>query len=104
MIRALHRGHAPQRIIDALRLGMPLTTTELQLVLSLKSSTAQAALRSLHSKHLVRPVGHTAHVPGSRRRAGAIRWLTVAETHGISRAIFAVAPSPTKVVEQTHEI
>lgn len=78
MIRgALHRGHAPQRIVDALRLGTPLTTTQLQRALNLKSSTAQFAVRSLHARGMVFPAGFEEHAPCSHRRGGAIRWAIV---------------------------
>lgn len=72
--RSLHRGHAPQRILATLRLGIPLTTAQLQRGLFLNSSTAQDAIRRLHARGLVRPVGFEERAPCSRRRAGAIRW------------------------------
>ncbi|TAN03510.1 MAG: hypothetical protein EPN36_12145 [Rhodanobacteraceae bacterium] len=78
--RALHSNHAPQRIVDVLRLGVPLTTAELQRALQLNRRAAEEAVRRLHARGNVRPVGFERHRPRSRRRAGAILWTLVLES------------------------
>jgi len=75
--RLLRRtGCAPQRVVDALRLRVPLTTSELERLLCLARRTAEEAVRTLHARGEIRSAGFAQRAPRQPGRR-ALLWTTV---------------------------
>jgi hypothetical protein len=74
--RVLRRGCAPQRVVDALRLRVPLTTSQLERSLCLGRRTAEEAVRTLHARGEIRIAGFALRTPRQRGRR-ALHWTIV---------------------------
>lgn len=74
--RPLRTGCAPQRVADALRLRVPLTTSQLERSLCLARRTAEEAVRTLHARGEIRIAGFAQRAPRQPGRR-ALLWTTV---------------------------
>jgi hypothetical protein len=67
------RQDAAARVAGALAV-CDASERELSAMLALPPATTQMAIRMLHARGTIRPIGHVAHRPLSRVRGGAIKW------------------------------
>lgn len=74
--RPIRAGCAPQRMIDALRLRVPLTTSQLERSLCLARRTAEEAVRALHARGEIRIAGFAQRAPRQPGRR-ALLWTIV---------------------------
>lgn len=86
--RPIRARCAPQRVADALRLLVPLTTSQLERSLCLGRRTAEHAVRTLHARGEIRIAGFA---PSAPRQPGrrALLWT------------IAVKPAPAICDEST---
>lgn len=74
--RPIRAGCTPQRMIDALRLRVPLTTSQLERSLCLARRTAEEAVRALHARGEIRIAGFAQRAPRQPGRR-ALLWTIV---------------------------
>lgn len=77
--RPIRSRCAPQRVADALRLRVPLTTSQLERSLCLGRRAAEEAVRTLHARGEIRIAGFAPCAPRQPGRR-ALLW-TIVPTH-----------------------